>query len=187
MVFRLRVCICFISFFFWRPQAAWGVLVPLPGIKPGPSAAKLWSPNHWTAKEFPILFQRQGKKLPVTILIFHRWTVYSSISGNSQLAYWSPSALQWINTPELPSSNYALFCSFFAELPLACQCCIIFHPLKHLLDFPGGPGVNTPCFPCRGCGTKPAHPSSEGEVLTTGLPGKSQITFFKKKLIFLGV
>ena len=30
-----------------------GSLVPLPGIEPGPSAVKAWSPNHWTAREFP--------------------------------------------------------------------------------------------------------------------------------------
>ena len=30
-----------------------GILVPQPGIEPGPSAVKVWCPNHWTAKEFP--------------------------------------------------------------------------------------------------------------------------------------
>ena len=30
-----------------------GTLVPLPGIKPGPTARKALSPNHWTAREFP--------------------------------------------------------------------------------------------------------------------------------------
>ena len=32
---------------------ACGILVPQPGIEPGPSAVKARSPNHWTAKEFP--------------------------------------------------------------------------------------------------------------------------------------
>ena len=29
------------------------ILVPRPEIKPAPSAVKAWSPNHWTAREFP--------------------------------------------------------------------------------------------------------------------------------------
>ena len=32
---------------------ACGILVPRPGIEPGPSAVRAWSPNHWTAREFP--------------------------------------------------------------------------------------------------------------------------------------
>ena len=30
-----------------------GILVPRPGIKLKPLAVKAWSPNHWTAREFP--------------------------------------------------------------------------------------------------------------------------------------
>ena len=43
-------------FFFWLSHAACGILVPLPGIKPGPLAVKALSPNRWTAREFPIIF-----------------------------------------------------------------------------------------------------------------------------------
>ena len=32
---------------------ACGILVPLPGIEPRPSAVKAQSPNHWTTREFP--------------------------------------------------------------------------------------------------------------------------------------
>ena len=39
--------------FFGR--VACGILVPQPGIEPTPSAVKVQSPNHWTAKEFPNL------------------------------------------------------------------------------------------------------------------------------------
>ena len=48
---------CFVLFclwFFWLPCKACGILVPRPGIEPGPSAVKAPSPNHWTAREFPI-------------------------------------------------------------------------------------------------------------------------------------
>ena len=39
--------------FFW--PCSMGILVPQPGIKPVPSAVKAQSPNHWTAREFPII------------------------------------------------------------------------------------------------------------------------------------
>ena len=31
-----------------------GILVPRPGLEPTPSAVKLPTPNHWTAREFPL-------------------------------------------------------------------------------------------------------------------------------------
>ena len=30
------------------------MLVPLPGVEPGPLAVKVWSPNHWTTRELPV-------------------------------------------------------------------------------------------------------------------------------------
>ena len=42
------------SFFFWQSRAACGILVPQPGIEPGSPQWKLPSPNHWTAREFPL-------------------------------------------------------------------------------------------------------------------------------------
>ena len=30
-----------------------GILVPLPGIEPGPSTVGAWNPKHWIAREFP--------------------------------------------------------------------------------------------------------------------------------------
>ena len=43
---------------------AYRILVPWPGIEPGPSAVKAPSPNHWTAREFPnnILFLKKSLK-----------------------------------------------------------------------------------------------------------------------------
>ena len=32
-----------------------GILVPQPGIEPGPWQLKLWSPNHWSTREFPVM------------------------------------------------------------------------------------------------------------------------------------
>ena len=42
------------GFFFFLPHhMACGILVPQPGVEPGPSAVRAWSLNHWTAREFP--------------------------------------------------------------------------------------------------------------------------------------
>ena len=40
--------------FFWvgAHRMACEILVPQPEIEPGPSAVRVGSPNHWTAREF---------------------------------------------------------------------------------------------------------------------------------------
>ena len=38
---------------FWQCCVACGILVPWSGIEPRPSTVRAWSPNHWTAREFP--------------------------------------------------------------------------------------------------------------------------------------
>ena len=53
--------VCFFCFFFWHlfihlficGRAARGILVPRPGMEPGPPAVEARSPNHWTAREVP--------------------------------------------------------------------------------------------------------------------------------------
>ena len=42
------------SFLFWPHHVVCGILVPWPGIEPGPSPVKVQGPNHWTAMEFPV-------------------------------------------------------------------------------------------------------------------------------------
>ena len=49
---RRKFFLLLFLFFFWLNQEACGILVPLPGIKSGPSAVIAWSPNHWTTREF---------------------------------------------------------------------------------------------------------------------------------------
>ena len=39
--------------FFGQTHVACRILVPWPGTEPGPLAAKVRSPNHWTTREFP--------------------------------------------------------------------------------------------------------------------------------------
>ena len=48
------ILIRFLSFFLCG-YAACGILVPGPGIEPRPLTMKAWSPDHWTAREFPLI------------------------------------------------------------------------------------------------------------------------------------
>ena len=41
------------GFFFWSHCTACRILVPRPGIETVPPAVEVWSPNHWTTREFP--------------------------------------------------------------------------------------------------------------------------------------
>ena len=43
----------FLFLFGAEPCGLWG-LSPQPGVEPGPSAVKAWSPSHWTTREFPL-------------------------------------------------------------------------------------------------------------------------------------
>ena len=44
------------NFFFLIRCVACRILVPQPGIKPEPPAVEVLSPNHWTSREFPQIF-----------------------------------------------------------------------------------------------------------------------------------
>ena len=50
--FFLAFMCSFVCFCMWSLCIARGILVPWPGIKPGPSAVKVQSLYHWTAREF---------------------------------------------------------------------------------------------------------------------------------------
>ena len=47
----------FFFFFFWLHNMACGIIVPWPGIEPVQPAVEAQSPNHWTTREFPPIFQ----------------------------------------------------------------------------------------------------------------------------------
>ena len=44
----------FFFFFFLPHRASCGILVPQPGIEPGPSVVTVQSPNRWTVREVPL-------------------------------------------------------------------------------------------------------------------------------------
>ena len=51
----------FLLFFFFFGCVACGILVPQLGIDPGPSAVRVWIPNHCSARRFPwALFKQQS-------------------------------------------------------------------------------------------------------------------------------
>ena len=49
-------------FSFWLHLEACGILVPQPGIEPVFPAVEVWSPNHWTTREVPILPSLTGSQ-----------------------------------------------------------------------------------------------------------------------------
>ena len=55
-------------FFFWPHHAPCGILVPRPGIEPGPTAVKAPRPNHWTTREFPHIFFNPSPHPPFFLL-----------------------------------------------------------------------------------------------------------------------
>ena len=72
MGIKLRfVNLCFLPYFIlfyfillsWLHHEVCGILVPRPGIEPGPSAVEVLSSNHWTTREFPIIFILEPKML----------------------------------------------------------------------------------------------------------------------------
>ena len=68
----------FYFFTFCLHCAACGILVPPPGIEPGPSAVRTQSPNHWTTREFlrdPFLEMRKPGTSEA------RWLVRSAPAG----------------------------------------------------------------------------------------------------------
>ena len=50
----LWFCFSHLKFFFWLCHLTCRVIVPWPGFEPWPKAVKAQSPNHWTAREFPL-------------------------------------------------------------------------------------------------------------------------------------
>lgn len=45
---------------FFSSPLAYGILAPQPRIELGPSAVKMQSPNHWSAREFPAIYIFDG-------------------------------------------------------------------------------------------------------------------------------
>ena len=68
------VCVCIIYLFFWPCRMACGISVPQPGIKPGPSAVRARSPNHWTAREFPYILKLLRKWILKFLIIRKKTT-----------------------------------------------------------------------------------------------------------------
>ena len=123
----------FLSFFFFFGHVAWGILVPRPGIEPQPLVVKVWSPNHWTIREFPHYLSW-----------WHQWPSSQSLNictvcprGISNVSgpklntlLYSPNLL-WLLCPYLyyhPTNyewrNLMVICDFFLSLHSP-------HPLNH--------------------------------------------------------
>ena len=53
--------------FLAAPLMPWGILVPPPGIEPGPSAVRAQSPNHQTTRGFPVCKHLYASSPPVIL------------------------------------------------------------------------------------------------------------------------
>ena len=53
--------IIIIIIIFWLHHEACEIVIPWPGIEPRPLAMKAPSPNHWTARKFPVTEDNKGK------------------------------------------------------------------------------------------------------------------------------
>ena len=63
---NIYITMPFLLFFFWPYCEACGILVPWPGIEPGPPAMKVLTPNHWTTREVRVisLYMLTALKVP---------------------------------------------------------------------------------------------------------------------------
>ena len=79
------------SFFFLAVLHSLGILVPQPGIEPGPSAVKAVSLNHWTSRGVPGFF--------VSIL-FSVFQIFTECVQGFKKEMWSPPRSGEPHTPE---------------------------------------------------------------------------------------
>ena len=77
-------------FFFWPGHAFYGMLVPWPGIEPGPPALEAQNPNHWITREFPVVVmlfawkKNDGEPLDVINLISYLCKAYETQEEGSR-------------------------------------------------------------------------------------------------------
>ena len=89
----------FLFLFFWPYCMTCRILVPQPGIKPGPLAATARRPNHWTTREFPQVFWRWR------MLIISCHVQISSNLAGIQKWFWQTKKFVWLTL-----LMYLLYC-----------------------------------------------------------------------------
>ena len=92
----------FFSFSVFGCHMACGILVPQPGTEPVFPAVEAWSPNHWTAREFPWLVPLSVTSSPSQPL-FLPSVVVLILLGSPSPAGMSPPNPDALNT-QMPSS-----------------------------------------------------------------------------------
>ena len=88
--------------YFWPCHC--GILIPWPGIEPMPSAVKVQNPNHWTAREFPILTILYNSVILIAFIMlnsYHHYLVWKLLYYHCyrlnicwKFVSWNPST-QW--------------------------------------------------------------------------------------------
>ena len=64
LIFSASFVLGFLFLFFSHflaAQLCFRILVPQPGIELMSPAVKVWNPNHWTAREVPLIFVFDGQ------------------------------------------------------------------------------------------------------------------------------
>ena len=80
-------------FCFWLCQEACGILIPWPGIEPGPSTMKAWSLNQWTARKFLKIYIIKRNTINNKVLLYstENYIQYPMINHN-----WKKNKKEWI-------------------------------------------------------------------------------------------
>ena len=102
-------------FFFGCALATCGILIPRPEIEPRPSAVRVQSPNHWTAKEFPNLYLFPEKQYGWW-LREGLWSPSLLSQGQSWFCHWAAvSLITLINCllPQFPHLLNGVNCSTY--------------------------------------------------------------------------
>ena len=104
---------CFALLFFLATHAACRILVHWPGIEPGPSAVNPWSPNHWTAREFPVGYFLDHQGIPSGLFFKVAFIVLSQRIMSFQKLLYKPTYLQITTYFSTNETIFTLFSSLF--------------------------------------------------------------------------
>ena len=119
-LFELSIIIQMLSFFFFffgPRHVPCGILVPQPGIEPGPSAVKVQSPNHWAAREV----LSNAILLTFLLRLFQLWPLGALLVGSCvPLTY--PYCFVFLSTFLLLTLQNAQGSSCIFRLPALASC-----------------------------------------------------------------
>ena len=148
--------------FSWPLCTDCGILVPRPGIEPASPAVKVQSCNHWTAREFPVLFCFLIKRYWRTSLVVQWLRIRLPMQETQvQSLVWEDHTCHGATKPV----SHSYRAHMLQQLKLARLEPVLHnnrshHKEKPSLDFPGGAVVKNP-------------PANAGDTGSSPGPGRS--------------